>query len=150
MSWVTEKGGIRTDVHDDALPLPQSWQQRAGEPPRRGEIDLDDLMPVTGIGVGQHAFFENSSTVHQDIDLTCGMHETIVRGAIEKVRTDGMDYATRGSGKIGCSLFGGALISAVDDNLGAFAEERHSSRMADPPVEPVIKTLRPEKLPLIS
>jgi hypothetical protein len=43
-----------------------------------------------------------------------------------------MNRVAQGCGKIGSSLIGGALISAVGDNLGTFAKERHSSRMADP------------------
>jgi hypothetical protein len=89
-------------------------------------------MPVIRIGVGQHTFFENSGTVHENVDRTRGMRETILGGTIEKIGTDGMDRAAKGCGNIGSSAIGGELISAVEDDIGAFAEKRQSSRMADP------------------
>jgi hypothetical protein len=86
---------------------------------------------VIGIGVGQHPFFENSGTVHQYIDLTCGTHETILRCAVEKIGTNGPDRAARGRSKIGCGLVRDRLMPPVKDDIGTFTEESHGSRMAD-------------------
>jgi hypothetical protein len=76
-------------------------------------------------------FFEHSSTVHQYVDVACGMRETILPRAVEKIGTDCADRVAVGHGKIGSSLIGCRLISAMEDDVGTFAKESQSSRMAD-------------------